>query len=79
MRTSIDGKIEGHFQEGLLHGIAFSYVASERFGLLAEYSHDSISQIIQKTTKMGQKKVGKARSPQTCSRSTSRRPRTSSP
>jgi hypothetical protein len=55
----MEGKIEGHFEKGLLHGIAFSYVAKEKFALLAEYKLDSIISVIQKTTKLSQKKVGR--------------------
>ena len=58
VRTSIDGRIEGHFENGLVHGIAFSYIASEKFGLLAEYNLDTIVNVIQKTSKLNQKKVG---------------------
>lgn len=66
IRASPDGKIEGHFEKGLLHGIAFSYVGKEKFGLLAEYSLDSINKIILKTTKLSQTKVGRSESPKTC-------------
>jgi hypothetical protein len=49
LRLAAEGKIEGIFEDGMVHGPAYSFIFAERFGVLAEYSKDQIIRIIQKS------------------------------
>lgn len=67
VRLGSEGRIEGNFSWGLIEGLAFTFVVKENFGLLANYTNDSVKEVLQKTHMSTQNQVSRqpsSRSPQ---------------
>ena len=58
MRLSKEGRVYGSFDNGNVHGVAYSFLASEKLGMVAEYNENGIVRVLTKNEPPNSLKIG---------------------
>ena len=48
IRMGREGRVHGNYLDGNVNGLAYSYLANERFGMLAEYENNHVMKVLVK-------------------------------